>query len=170
MENITLIGMPGAGKSTVGIILAKLISLNFFDTDLLIQINAGENLQSILDREGHMKLRDIEEEQVLKINIERSVIATGGSVPYSEKAMDHLKSLSIVVYLSVGVEEVKNRIHNFSTRGIAKAPHQSFEDLFLEREVLYKKHADITVDTEQASQEEIAEIIAQKVIEFRRKK
>jgi shikimate kinase len=100
-KNITLIGMPGAGKSTTGIILAKNLSMGFLDSDILIQINRGQSLQKILDESGYMHLRKIEEEEILKINIENHVIATGGSAVYSKKAMNHLQKISTVVFLHV---------------------------------------------------------------------
>lgn len=161
--NITLIGMPGAGKSTTGIILAKNLSLGFLDTDILIQINRQQPLQKILDERGHIYLREIEEDEVLKINIERNVIATGGSVAYSERAMKHLQSISHVVFLEVSYDELTRRINNFSTRGIAKAPEQTFEELYEERQKLYRKYADITVSAENISQDETAQIIAESI-------
>lgn len=160
-SNITLIGMPGAGKSTTGIILAKNCSLGFLDTDILIQINRQRPLQEILDERGHLYLREIEEDEVMKINIENNVIATGGSVAYSERAMTHLKSVSTVVFLEVSFDELNRRIHNFETRGIAKEPDQTFEELFEERQVLYRKYADLTIVAEGKSQEQIAEEIAE---------
>ncbi len=154
--NITLIGMPGAGKSTTGIILAKNCSLGFLDTDILIQINRQKPLQQILDERGHIYLREIEEDEILKINITNNVIATGGSVAYSERAMEHLSEISQIVFLEVSYEELTRRITNFETRGIAKEADQTFEELFEERQVLYKKYADITIKAENISQEEIA--------------
>ena len=96
--NLTLIGMPGAGKSTVGIILAKNLGLGFIDTDVLIQINRQQTLQQILDASDHLNLRRIEEEEILKLNITRHVIATGGSAAYSEKAMAHLQRISTIIF------------------------------------------------------------------------
>ena len=160
-SNITLIGMPGAGKSTTGIILAKNISKGFLDTDILIQINQGKPLQQILDEQGHLALRKVEEEEVCKINIENCIISTGGSVAYSKKAMEHLQKISTIIFLEVSFEEITHRITNFESRGIAKAKEQSFYDLFLERQKLYSKYADITLSAEGASQDEIALRIVQ---------
>lgn len=162
-SNITLIGMPGAGKSTTGIILAKNLSLGFLDTDILIQINRGKPLQDILDERGHIYLREIEEDEVLKINIERNVIATGGSVAYSERAMKHLASISTIVFLEVSYEELTRRITNFETRGIAKEPTQTFRELFDERQMLYKKYAEITINAADSSQDEVSKIIEEKI-------
>jgi shikimate kinase len=154
--NITLIGMPGAGKSTVGIILAKNLGLGFIDTDVLIQINQQDTLQNILDQQGYLALRKIEEQEILKLNVQRHVIATGGSAAYSEPAMEHLGSLSTLVYLDVSLPELRKRITNFTTRGIAKAPQQTFEDVFAERQRLYSRYADVVVSGDAIGQEELA--------------
>ena len=155
-SNITLIGMPGAGKSTIGIILAKNLGLGFIDTDVLIQINRQKTLQQIIEESDHLHLRAIEEEEILKINIENHVIATGGSVAYSQKAISHLKNISKIIFLEVSLEEIKRRIHNFKTRGIAKAKNQSFRELFEERQLLYKKYAEVTIDGNKLDQERLA--------------
>ena len=155
-SNITLIGMPGAGKSTIGIIMAKNLGLGFIDTDVLIQINRQKTLQQILEESNHLHLRAIEEAEILKINIENHVIATGGSVAYSQKAMSLLKNISKIIFLEVSLEELKRRIHNFETRGIAKAKNQSFRELFEERQLLYKKYAEVTIDANKLDQERLA--------------
>jgi shikimate kinase len=162
-SNITLIGMPGAGKSTTGVILAKLLSLGFMDTDLLIQVNRKSSLQDIVDKKGHIYLRKVEEKEILKINLEKCVIATGGSAIYSRKAMEHLNSVSTIVFLKVSLDVLKNRINNYNQRGLAKAKDQSFEDLFLERQPLYEKYAEIEIDCNSVSQEKAAELIAEKL-------
>ncbi len=162
-SNIVLIGMPGSGKSTIGIILAKFTSKDFLDTDVLIQTRTGRSLQDIVDHDGHMALRSIEEDALLSINCHNYVIATGGSAPYSEKAMLHLKKNGNIVFLDASLETLRNRIKNFDTRGLAKRPEQSFEDLFAERMALYTKYADITVDSNRLSQEEICWEITRKL-------
>jgi shikimate kinase len=159
-SNITLIGMPGAGKSTVGIILAKNLSMGFIDTDVLIQINQQRSLQQIINETGHLTLRAIEEYEISKLNVTDHIIATGGSVAYSKEAMAHLRQISAVVFLRVGFDEIKRRIHNFDTRGIAKPSHQSFRDLFEERQALYETYAEMTIDCDHLDQEEVAEQIA----------
>lgn len=159
-SNITLIGMPGAGKSTAGIILAKCMSFGFIDTDILIQINRQKSLQQILNESGYLGLRRIEEEEILKLNIVNHVIATGGSAVYSKKAMSHLQAMSRIVFLKADFNTIRRRIHNFDSRGIAKAETQSFEDLYKERQELYRKYAEYTVDCNNINQEEAAEIIA----------
>ena len=158
--NVTLIGMPGAGKSTIGIILAKYTASGFIDTDVLIQIHQQKSLQQILDETGYLDLRRIEETEILKLNVRHHVIATGGSAVYSQKAMQHLRSISFIVFLQVGYETLKQRIHNFSTRGIAGPKTQTFRELFHERRQLYEKYSDQMVDCEGKNQEEIAEGIA----------
>lgn len=155
--------MPGSGKSTVGIILAKYLSLDFIDTDVLIQIKQQKSLQEIINENDYINLREIEEKEILKINIRNHIIATGGSAVYSERAMNHLQDISTIVFLEVKVNEILKRIHNYETRGIAKARSQTFQDLFDERQLLYKKYAELTIDSNKRSQEEIAEIIASKL-------
>ena len=159
-RNITLIGMPGAGKSTVGIILAKNCALGFIDTDVLIQINRQETLQTILDKSGYMALRDAEEAEILKLNIENHVIATGGSAVYSLKGMKHLLSMSTVVFLEISIKQVRNRVLNIDSRGIARAKDQSLEELYEERQELYRRYAQITVNANEISQEMLAVTIA----------
>lgn len=159
-SNITLIGMPGAGKSTTGIILAKNLSYGFVDTDVLIQVNRQQSLQDIMDGTGYLNLRKIEEEEILTLTSKHHVIATGGSAVYSEEAMRHLQSLSTIVFLEVDFETIKTRIHDFSTRGIAKHVDQSFQELFQERQILYRKYAELTIDCSTLTQEEAAHRIA----------
>ena len=162
-SNLTLIGMPGAGKSTVGIILAKNLSFGFIDTDVLIQINQQKSLQQILDESDHLNLRGIEQNEIMKLNIRNHVIATGGSAAYSTNAMSHLLNISTVIFLEVSFEEIKRRIHNFKTRGIAKSETQTFRDLYEERQSIYKKYAEITIDCNRLDQEEIAMQIAESI-------
>ncbi|MDD2581564.1 MAG: shikimate kinase [Desulfuromonadaceae bacterium] len=154
-SNLILIGMPGAGKSTVGVILAKQTLRGFVDTDVLIQTAHGRTLQNIVDAEGYAALRKIEEETLLGVSVRNCVIATGGSAVYSAGAMAHLKSDGIVVFLDVGLHTLEARIHDFSTRGIAKRPDQHFADLFQERATLYKRYADITIRYDSLTQEEV---------------
>jgi shikimate kinase len=154
-SNFVLIGMPGAGKSTVGILLAKLTSRDFVDTDVLIQVSRGRSLQEIVDTEGHMALRRIEEDVLLGLRCRNHVIATGGSAVYSHTAMAHLKSHGIAVFLDTNLATLKARVRDFDTRGLAKRPDQSFADLFEERLVLYRRYADITVTSSRGSHEEV---------------
>jgi shikimate kinase len=162
-SNIVLIGMPGAGKSTVGVILAKHTARDFVDTDVLIQISEQRPLQEILDEHGHMALRGIEERILLALDLDNHVIATGGSAAYSEAAMTHLKGSGIVVFLHVPFEEIRRRVRDFDTRGIARAPDQSFAELFEERYVLYQRYADITIACEGLNQEQVSDTIRRRL-------
>ncbi len=164
--NIVLIGMPGSGKSTVGVILAKLTSRDFVDGDVLIQISQDRSLQDIVDTEGHMALRRIEEEVLLTLDCINHVIATGGSAAYSHAAMTHLKSNGAVIFLDVDLPTLESRIHDFDTRGLAKRPDQTFTDLFEERFALYTKYADISIQCADLTQEEVCDRI---VMELDRK-
>jgi shikimate kinase len=157
--NIVLIGMPGSGKSTVGVILAKLTSRDFVDGDVLIQISQGRSLQDIVDTEGHMALRRIEEEVLVALHCLNHVIATGGSAAYSHAAMTHLKSNGVVIFLDVDLPTLESRIHDFDTRGLAKRPDQTFTDLFEERFALYTKYADITIQCADLTQEDVCDRI-----------
>jgi shikimate kinase len=156
-SNIVLIGMPGSGKSTVGVILAKLMSLNFIDTDVLIQVSKGQTLQHIVDTSGHMALREIEERALLNLNVHDHVIATCGSAVYSPRAMKHLKSDGIAIFLNVDLPTLESRVRDFDTRGLAKRPGQSFADLFDERFSLYTKYADVTINCLDDTPEKICE-------------
>jgi len=154
-SNIVLIGMPGAGKSTVGILLSRLSCRGFVDTDVLIQTAQGRSLQDIVDTSGHLALRAIEEEVILGLAVRRSIIATGGSAVYSPAAMAHLKKDGIAVFLNVTLRTLGLRVRDFATRGLAKRPDQSLDDLFKERFTLYMKYADIVVDCDDLTHEEV---------------
>jgi len=155
ISNIVLIGMPGSGKSTVGVILAKMTSHDFVDTDLLIQTLVGRSLQDIVDMESNLALRRIEEDVLLGLNCRNHVIATGGSAAYSHAAMMYLKSNGLMVFLDVDLPTLASRVIDFDTRGLAKRPDQSFADLFHERFPLYAKYADVTVTCSKLTQEEV---------------
>jgi shikimate kinase len=160
-ENIVLIGMPGAGKSTVGVVLAKLCAKDYIDSDLLIQLEKQRSLQQILDEEGYLKLREIEAGILSRISSQNSVISTGGSAIYSEEAILHLKKNGALVYLEVGFDELKRRISNFETRGIALKPGQSFSDVYAERRVLYERYADLVIRCENKTVDAVSAEIAQ---------
>ena len=164
--NLVLIGMPGAGKSTVGVILAKKTSRDFVDTDVLIQSSQQRTLQDIVDADGYIALRHIEEEVLLGLSVHNHVIATGGSAAYSEPAMLHLKSEGMVVFLKVDLPTLKSRVPDFSMRGLAKRPDQSFLELFEERAVLYTRYADITIDCMDGTHEAVCENIIEQVKEL----
>lgn len=144
--NIVLIGMPGAGKSTVGVILAKRASLDFIDTDVLIQSCEHRSLQSIIDSQGYLALREIEERVLLGLECRGCVIATGGSAVYSRPAMTHLAENGVVVFLDVDLATLESRALDLGRRGVAKHPDQSFAELFAERRRLYLACADVVID------------------------
>jgi shikimate kinase len=162
-SNLVLIGMPGAGKSTVGVILAKKTSRDFVDTDVLIQTSQQRTLQDIVDRDGYTALRRVEEDVLLGLSVHNHVIATGGSAAYSDPAMAHLKSDGVTIFLEVDLATLKSRVLDFSMRGLAKRPDQSFAELFAERAALYTRHADITVNCAGLTQEAVCERIIEEV-------
>lgn len=145
-DNITLIGMPGAGKSTIGIVLAKVLGYDFIDSDLLIQKHKGKLLWEIMQDHGNDGFNRIEEEINSQIQTSRSVIATGGSVVYSPKAMNHLRNISTVVYLKVSCSILERRLGNLTKRGVVFSPEQTLFDLYKERVPLYEKYAHLTVN------------------------
>ncbi|MDO8842622.1 shikimate kinase [Methanocalculus sp.] len=144
-RNIILIGMPGAGKSTVGVLLAKALGMQFIDCDILIQQQTGRKLQEILDTDGPDAFRQIEEEAILSLHPRHCVIATGGSVVWSRAAMEHLKSLGLVVYLEISYPEMEKRIRNITTRGIVLMPGQTLRGMYESRVPLYEQYADYTI-------------------------
>ena len=145
-SGIVLIGMPCVGKSTLGALLADKLGLEFIDTDRSIEKFLNRNLQDVINEDGYMALRAAEEKVLLKETVARKVIATGGSAVYSEKGMDYFKDEGLVIFLDLPQKHLEGRITNFSTRGIARRPDQSFANLFDERRVLYLQHAHVIVD------------------------
>jgi shikimate kinase len=157
--NLVLIGMPGSGKSTIGVLLAKKSSRDFVDTDVVIQSHEHRSLQDIVDNDGYMVLREIEEKWVTWLTVEHTVISTGGSVVYSDKSMAHLASDGVIIFLDVSLDTLKQRITDYDQRGIARRPDQSFEELFEERSVLYRRYADITIASDGINQDEVCAAI-----------
>jgi len=137
--------MAGAGKTSVGQALAEKLNFKFIDTDKVIEAAYKSSLQELLERYGYLKLREIEEREVLGLSIDGSIISTGGSVVYGSEAMNFLKENSTIVFLEMSVEQIHKRNINFSNRGFAKHPDQSIEEVFTERTELYKKYADLAV-------------------------
>lgn len=164
MNNIILIGMPGAGKSTVGVILAKTIGMNFIDTDLIIQERYNTLLQDMINNEGIDSFLRKEEESILSLECNNSVIATGGSVVYSPVSMEHLKKLGKIIYLKLTCEEVVSRINNIKTRGIVIEKGQQLSDVFVQRTPLYEKYCDIIVNCSGVDIESIVERIKNVII------
>ena len=148
MGNIVLIGMPGSGKSTVGVLLAKALGCLFTDVDLLISHRAKKPLQRILDEDGLEAFLALEEEVGSRLRAENTVIATGGSMVLSDKAMRHLKTLGTVVYIDVPFEEIERRVTNIKTRGIVFHPNETLADVYRERKPLYERWADLKVMVE----------------------
>lgn len=163
-ENIVLIGMPGAGKSTVGVVLAKSAGLQFVDTDLLIQQKTGQCLQAIIDFEGIDRFLQIEEEVVSALSCSGCVIATGGSVVFSEKAMRRLSENGVIVFLDVPLEEIRKRVGNIKTRGIAMTPGKGLDSVYEERLPLYRSYAELTVPAAGDSLENTVETVLHQLI------
>ena len=147
-SNITLIGMPGVGKSTLGVVLAKVLGYQFLDADLLIQKEEKRRLYQIIEQEGVDGFMAIENRVNASIEAENTVIATGGSVVYCEEAMEHLKSIGKVVYLKLSLKSLSRRLGNLKGRGVVLKDGQTLKDLYEERIPLYEKYADIVVDEE----------------------
>ena len=147
-KNIVLIGMPGVGKSTIGVILAKQLGYQFVDADLLIQQQEKRLLHQIITQEGIEGFLAIENRVNASIDAERSVIATGGSVVYGKEAMEHLRSIGTVVYLKLSYEALQSRLRNLKDRGVVLREGQTLLDLYQERTPLYEKYADLVVDEE----------------------
>ena len=154
-DNIILIGMPGSGKSTCGVLAAKALLKNFFDTDLLLQNIEGKRLQEIIDENGIKYFNDAEENAILSLDIRGTVIATGGSVVYSEKAMEHLKKLGRVIYLHLDYDTMADRIKNITTRGVVLKDGHTLLDMYNERLSLYEKYADETLICDNLSVEDV---------------
>lgn len=146
--NITMIGMPSSGKSTVGVLLAKRLGFSFVDVDIVIQEKEGRLLKEIIADEGMDGFLKVEERVNAGLDVQLSVIAPGGSVIYGEEAMKHLKEISEVVYLKMSYEEMEKRIGNVVDRGVALKPGVTLRDLYNERIPYYEKYADITIDEE----------------------
>ncbi|HET8686365.1 MAG TPA: shikimate kinase [Methanosarcina sp.] len=162
--NITLIGMAGAGKSTIGRVLAKRLGYTFIDVDYLIRENTGMPLQTLIDKEGDSAFIRFEEEAILRLGqVDRCVISPGGSVVYSEKSMEHLKKISKIIFLDTAFRSIARRLPNARKRGIVGLRDRSLKELFEERMVLYQKYADYSIKLK--GKENIPEIV-EKIVEF----
>lgn len=163
MNNIILIGMPGAGKSTVGVILAKVLGYQFIDSDLLIQERENCLLKDIIERDGLEGLIAIEEQVNADIQTDHTVIATGGSVIYGAKAMEHLREIGTVVYIKLKYKTINKRLGNIKQRGVVFKKGQTLKSLYKERCPLYEAYAHIIVDAEGLGMEELMEKIVEQV-------
>lgn len=159
-NNIILIGMPGSGKSTVGVVLAKELGYSFLDSDLLIQQRAGRKLQTILDQSGQKGFLELEEEVNCSIEVERTVIATGGSVIYGPKAMAHLSQLGRIIHLDLSPAALEARLANLRTRGVVMQPGQTIADLYRARTPLYQQYAHKTIQTDGLRLEQVVDLLA----------
>ena len=161
MHNVSLIGMPGSGKSTVGVLLAKELGFSFVDTDLLIQRQEGALLQSVLDRLGNARFLDTEAEVIASLDCKNTVIAPGGSAVLRELGARHLKKLGPVIYLKIPCASLEKRLRNLATRGVTLEPGQTLEDLYNAREPFYEKYADVVVDADQPTIEDTVNQVLQ---------
>lgn len=161
MGNIILIGMPGAGKSTVGVILAKIKGYEFIDSDLLIQKREQKLLKDIISEQGVEGFIRIENEVNSNIVTDKSVIATGGSVVYGKEAMEHLKNIGKVVYLKLSFDTINSRLSNIKGRGVVLKSGQNLHDLYIERIPLYEKYADLIIESDLLNIEETVSKIAE---------
>ncbi len=150
-----LIGMPASGKSTLGVQLAKWLSMGFMDTDLLVQARAGISMQAFQDANGMDAYQTLECETVKSVICENCVIATGGSAVYCNEAMGHLKSMARIIFLDVSPDEIKRRIGDYSERGVVIQPGMTLDDLYKERRPLYLKHADQIIQCSEKTSDEI---------------
>ena len=146
-NNIVLIGMPGCGKSTTGVVLAKALGYDFVDSDLVIQKEYGKKLEDIIAAVGTDKFNEIEEKVNANLHVDRSIIATGGSVIYGPKAMENLEKEGYIVYIKLSYEEIEKRLGSLKERGVSIKEGMTLKDLYEERIPLYEKYAEITVDT-----------------------
>ena len=159
MDNIILIGMPGSGKSTVGVVLAKALGMRFVDVDLLIQEREGALLQRLIDTRGVEAFLDLERDAICSLDCRGTVVAPGGSCVCREESITHMRALGTVVYLKLPLEAVEGRIRNLSSRGIALSPGQTLADVYRSRAPLYEKCAHITVCAEGRSLAETVECV-----------
>lgn len=148
MDNIVLIGMPGAGKSTVGVVLAKALGYEFLDVDLVIQKREGCLLHQLLDNFGQEGFLDLEADAICSLDCRHTVIAPGGSAVYRTRAIEHLRQMGTVVYLRLSLAEITRRLEDLSSRGVAIGPGQTLADLYAFRTPLYEKYAHLIVDAE----------------------
>ncbi len=144
--NLTMIGMPSCGKSTIGVMLAKLMAMGFVDVDIVIQERTGKKLKEIIEEEGQNGFLKVEGDIAAELDVKNSIIAPGGSICYEDWAMEHLKSISKIIYLKISLEDMESRIGDVKDRGVAMPDGFTLKDLYNERAPLYEKYADVIID------------------------
>ena len=159
MQNVILIGMPGCGKSTVGVVLAKALGMDFIDADLVIQRSAGKRLSALIDELGDEGFRQLENRINAGIEAENTVIATGGSVVYGQEAMEHLRRIGQVIYLQLSCEQIEERLGDLHARGVTIKPGWTLRDLYNERVPLYERYAHLTVHCDGLRLREVVGVI-----------
>lgn len=162
-DNLVLIGMPGVGKSTVGVILAKVLGYEFLDSDLLIQKEENALLREIIEKEGVDGFLEIENRVNVSIETMKAVIATGGSVVYCQEAMEHLKEIGTVIYLKLDYSILQRRLGNLKGRGVVLREGQTLKGLYNERTPLYEKYADIVIDEKKLNVEQTLQKILEEL-------
>lgn len=166
MSNIILIGMPGAGKSTIGVVLAKVLGYKFLDSDLVIQEQEGKLLSQLIEENGDAGFIKIENDINKSINVDKTVIATGGSAVYGTEAMEHFKEIGTVVYLEVPYDEIEKRVGNLKKRGVVSNGKTEIEEIYEDRVALYEKYADVTIhEWDLPIRETVAKILGCKALE-----
>ncbi len=166
MNNIVLIGMPGAGKSTIGVILAKVLGYRFIDSDLLIQEQEKSLLKDIIENKGLEGFIDIENQVNSEIETNKTVIATGGSVIYGNEAMEHLSNLGTIVYIKLSLDKLQNRLGNMKQRGVVLKEGQDLRSLYEERCPLYEEHANIIIESDEKTVEEVLTSVVDAITPF----
>lgn len=163
LDNLVLIGMPGVGKSTIGVVLAKKLGMRFVDSDLVIQEQEGRLLHTIIEEDGLEGFLQTENRVNAALAVHNSIVATGGSVIYGEAAMQHLKSLGKVIYLKLSLPGIEERLGDLQERGVAMRPEQTLSSLYEERVKLYERYADYVCDCEDKMIREIVAVLAEYV-------
>ncbi len=162
-NNVILIGMPGVGKSTSGVILAKVLNYDFLDSDLVIQKQMGKRLKEIIRELGVDGFNAIENEINSRIDVESTVIATGGSVVYGKEAMEHFRGIGTIVYLRIGYEQLDERLGDLDERGVVHKKGQTLQDIYEERTRLYEKYADVVVDLDRKNVAETVDAVLEAI-------
>jgi shikimate kinase len=164
-NNVILIGMPGSGKSTVGVLLAKHLGFAFLDTDLLIQSGEGRRLHALIQQHGIEGFKDLEATYLLTISAQQTIIATGGSVVYRDQGMAHLQKLGRIVFLEISLKPLLKRLESLDERGVVYLPGQTFESIYNERRPLYRKYGQLNIATDNLTPEQVVRSIQKSLVE-----